>query len=220
MLLAALERAGVTPASAERLHAFAYLADVLSPVWGLNPHEDVVFKTKEGPYFVDLQEQLDHLVILDLVHVENLGYKEIGKSITRVIGWYELQLASPCLTDLLGKLGARASGTPIDPLDRLLNEYLTNLASALSTVPDDEIALAATVDASYADSSRGFSQIIELRQRSRIGLAMLSTDTKANASVAVTERFEDFLPEGSAFSAAEKVYLYASYLGRKMVANG
>lgn len=74
LLLDAAERAGIVPLPSSRLHAFAYLADVLSPVWDLVPFDGKVYKSEGPPHYPDLQDELDRLVILGLVHVSNLRY--------------------------------------------------------------------------------------------------------------------------------------------------
>ena len=66
-LLEAAERAGITPIPARRLHAYAYLADVLSPVWDLQPFDGKVLKVKHGPHYPDLQREVDRLVVMGLV---------------------------------------------------------------------------------------------------------------------------------------------------------
>ena len=49
LLLNAAERAGVAPLSTARLHAFAFLADVLSPVWHLPVFDAAILKIVGGP---------------------------------------------------------------------------------------------------------------------------------------------------------------------------
>lgn len=48
LLLDAAERAGITPLASARLHAFAYLADVLSPVWDLVAFDGKIYKSEGG----------------------------------------------------------------------------------------------------------------------------------------------------------------------------
>src|SRR5712692_8501575 len=79
-LLEAAERAGITPIPARRLHAYAYLADVLSPVWDLQPFDGKVLKVKHGPHYPDLQRELDRLVVLGLVSASRLRYVARAKS--------------------------------------------------------------------------------------------------------------------------------------------
>lgn len=117
-LLDAAERAGITPIPAPRLHAFAYLADVLSPVWNLPPFDGKILKIKGGPHYPDLQRELDRLVVLGLVEVSNLRYLERPGGGARINGAYALQFQSPYLTGILSALGGTADSEPLDPKDR------------------------------------------------------------------------------------------------------
>ena len=208
MLLCALERVGIAPVSMSRLHGFAYLADVLSPVWGFIPYDGTVLKITEGPHYADLQRELDHLVILGLVSVLNLKYVQVGKEGARIDGQYQLRFEAMTLPKILNDLGATPDADPLDPRDKIRSEYLTELAGALAVLPDDEIDTAARFDATYSDEALSTSNVIELDRSFDRGLP--------NKSVGVTNRFEDFMPETSSLSPGEKVYLYASYLNRKI----
>src|SRR5260370_89619 len=73
-LLEAAERAGITPLPARRLHAYAYLADVLSPVWDLQPFDGKVLKVKHGPHYPDLQKEVERLVVMGLITASRLRY--------------------------------------------------------------------------------------------------------------------------------------------------
>lgn len=73
-LMDALERQGGTPIGALDFHAFAYLANVLSPLWAIEPIDDSILKdkTKLGPYYPKLQRGLETLVGRGLVEVVEL----------------------------------------------------------------------------------------------------------------------------------------------------
>lgn len=209
VLLEALERAGVTPIAARKLHGFTYLADVLSPVWDLPPFDGKILKIEDGPHYADLQRELDHLVILGMVNVRNLRYVQRGKYGARIDGKYELRFESTELTNVLDALGARKEANPLDPRDRSHHDFLVELAGAMATLPDDEIDVAAMQDATYASTETNTSNIIDF--------GAWSSDTKhSNKSVAVTKRFNKFVPRESRLSPGERIYLYASYLGQRI----
>src|SRR5437762_5002289 len=71
LMLDAAERLSITPLRAIRLHAFAYLSDVLSPVWQLPSFDGKILKIDGGPYYPDLQQDIDRLVVLGLVRVSD-----------------------------------------------------------------------------------------------------------------------------------------------------
>lgn len=208
MIMSALERTGIAPISMNKLHAFAYLSDVLSPVWGFLPYDGTVLKIEEGPHYSELQAEIDALVILGLINVLDLTYRMTGDAGARIDGWYELRFESEHLPGILDKLGADPASDPLDPRDTLRNKYLLELAAAMAALPDDEIDKAAQFDATYADPSLGYSNVVHLDRGSAHRLP--------NRSIEITERFENFLPDEAGLSPGEKVYLYASYLGEKI----
>ena len=209
LLLDSTERAGVAPLTGARLHAFAYLADVLSPVWGLQPFDGKILKIDGGPHYPDIQREVDRLVVLGLVNVRDLHYIERPDGGARIDGLYELRFDSKHLFPILTALGAGPELDALDPRDGKAHRFLVDLAGALATLPDDEIDVAATVDATYANEVIGESNIVDFRSWPAEGLS-------ANRSVAVTERFRHFLPDGAGLSSGERLYLYAAYLGKRI----
>jgi len=208
-LLDAAERAGITPIPARRLHAYAYLADVLSPVWDLQPFDGKVLKVKHGPHYPDLQREIDRLVVMGLLRVSRLKYVSRTKSGPLVDADYTLNFESSYLEPILSAIGARSSDQALDFRDSEIHTFLVELACAIATVPDDQIDSAASVDATYADERIDFSSVVDFGDWS-------SNVLQDNLSLAVTERFHRFLPGREQLSAAEKLYLYASFLGRRM----
>ena len=73
MLLDAADYVVIAPVETSRLHALAFLADVLSPIYGLTSISGRVLKRRVGPYFPALQWELDRLVGMGLVEVSSLG---------------------------------------------------------------------------------------------------------------------------------------------------
>jgi len=209
LLLDAAERAGVAPLSTARLHAFAYLADVLSPVWDLPVFDGKVLKSEGGPHYPEFQREIDRLVVLGLVEVSNLRYVDRPNEGARIDGAYALRFESPSLAEILSALGAGPTSHPLDPRDRDVHAFLLDLAGALATLPGDEIAMAATMDATYSDRRVGNANVLDFAR-------WASDPLQANLSVRAAERFRTFLPRDSRLSPGEKIYLYASYLGRKI----
>jgi hypothetical protein len=208
-LLEAAERAGITPIPARRLHAYAYLADVLSPVWDLQPFDGKVLKVEHGPHYPDLQREVDRLVVMGLVTASRLRYVSRAKSGPLVDADYGINFESSYLQPILSAIGARGADQALDFRDSEIHTFLVELACAIATVPDDEIDSAASVDATYADDRIDYSNVVDFGNWSTNAL-------QDNLSVAVTERFHRFLPGRAQLSAGEKLYLYASFLGRRM----
>ena len=209
MLLDAAERAGIAPLSSARLHAFAYLADVLSPVWALPAFDGKVLKIEGGPHYPDIQKEIDRLVGLGLVEVSNLRYIDRPGGGARIDAEYALHLASKHLAGILSALGTAERSSPPDFKDREVHEFLVDLAGALATLPRGEIEVAATLDATYGDQRIGTANVIDFAD-------WAGDPSKANLSARAAQRFRAFLPRNAKLSPGEKIYLYASYLGKKI----
>ena len=207
LLLDAAEQVGIAPLPSARLHAFAYLADVLSPVWNLVPFDGKVYKADGGPRYPDLQDEVDSLVVLGLVQVRDLVYEQTADG-ARIVGSYGLDFRSDHLESILRALGARSTQEAIDPRDRDLHTYLVELAGALATLPDDEIESATDVDVTYRARAE-LHNVVDFAE-------WVEDRWTANPSWRVAERFQEFLPSGSTILAGEKLYLYAAYLGQVM----
>lgn len=205
LLVHAAERAGVAPIETERLHALAYLADILSPVWGLAALDKFVLKEVGGPYYPELQREADRLVVLGLLEVSSIEYVDRPQEGARIVGKYGLRFASEHLDALLDALGARDAKAALDPADVEIHKYLTELAGALARLPHDEIDKAAAVDVTYSNSDIDTNNLV-----------YVTPVAGQNASVMTTGRFADFLPSGAHLTSGEKLYLYATYLGRRL----
>ena len=189
-----------------RVHAFAYLADVLSPVWNLIPFDGKIYKSEGEPHYPDLQVELDCMVALGLLQINDLLYVERGNDGARIDGYYSLNFASTQLPPLLRALGAEKPSQAIDPSDVNVHAFLVELAGALATLPDDQIDVAAGVDVTFG-VAENLNNVIDFAE-------WVEDRWQANSSWRAAERFREFLPESTNLSPGEKLYLYANYLGR------
>ena len=208
LLLDAAEQVGIAPLPSARLHAFAYLADVLSPVWELIPFDGKVYKSDGGPRYPDLQDEIDSLVVLGLIQARDLDYEPRPDGGARIVGCYGLNFASEHLESILRALGARSAAAAVDPADRNFHAYLVALAGALATLHDDDIESATNVDVTYRARAE-LHNVVDFAE-------WADDQWAANPSWQVAERFQAFLPAESKMLSGEKLYLYAAYLGRAM----
>jgi hypothetical protein len=208
MLLDAAERAGITPLETTKFHAFAYLADVLSPVWHLPTINGLILKTTGGPFYRDFQREIDHLVVAGLLEVHALKYVDRPRDGARIAAKYSLRFQSPQLEPLLSALGARNADAAIDSKDHQFHTFLVELAYALARLPDNEIDKAASADVTYSDPRVATNNLLEFEGARQGG--------GNNLSVATADRFNTFVPKGLKLSSGEKLYLYASYLGKRI----
>ena len=208
LLLDAAEHVGIAPLPSARLHAFAYLADVLSPVWELIPFDGKVYKSEGGPRYPDLQDEVDNLAVLGLIQATDLDYESRADGGARIVASYGLNFGSEHLESLLRALGARSVEEAIDSTDCNFHAFLVELAGALATLPDDEIESATKVDVTYR-AGADLHNVVDFAE-------WVDDQRAANPSWRTAERFQAFLPTDSKMLSGEKLYLYAAFLGRAM----
>jgi hypothetical protein len=195
-LLDASREAGIEPLPTLRLHLIAYLANVLSPVWDMPNADSSVLKRRGGPFYPDLQNDLDRLVGIGVVQVENLHHLRLDDDHYRLEGSYRLnpELAKPILAHL------RAL-----PEEEVAVRFIRELVLALSSLSDAEIDRAVTEDATYANPMIGNDNVIDFGE----GMG-------ANYSAAAAEEVGDLSPTGAVVGASEKIHLYVRHLRRRL----
>jgi len=190
MLLDAAEQAGLLPLSLVRLHAFAYLSNVLAPVWRLAPLDGKLLKRRGGPFYPDLQRDLDRLVGTGVVAIAELRYVADADDRWRVDGSCRLNPASaaPILEAV-----ARYDD------ERRLLAFIQELAYALSALGDAELDRLFTEDATYTDPL-----VIDFAEW-----------RDSNHTADVANYFDRLLPGGIQPTMGEKLHLYARHLHRR-----
>lgn len=196
MLLEAAEHAGLTPIPVLELHTFAYFANVLSPIWDLLPQERSILRRRGGPYYPELQDDIDALVGRCLVSIEGLRHVEDEEGRWRLEG--KFSIADDGATTITATLRAFQ-----DEL-RLFGFY-RELAFALASVPDDQRGGAAAEDATYGDERFGDGAIIDFAEWKQ-----------ANYSENAAHFFDRVMPEGRRTTPAQKLHLYARHLQRRL----
>ena len=196
VLLDASREAGIDPLPTLRLHLVAYLANVLSPVWDMPSVDGTVLKRRGGPFYPDLQTDLDRLVGLGVVRVENLRHERIDDDRYRLEGSFRLnpELARPILAHLQNLPGEAEAA-----------KFVRELVLALSSLSDEEIDRAITEDATYANPKVGLDNVIDFGE-------WMSANYSANAA----ERVGGLVKTGAVVGASEKVHLYVRHLRRRL----
>lgn len=195
MLLDAAENAGLVPLKILRLHAFAYLSNVLAPVWNMPILNGRVLKRHGGPFYPDLQKDLDRLVGMGVTVISSVSHVQDEAKRWRLEGAYRLNrhFADP----ILGSLAAF-------PDEVRLGSFIAELAYALSALSDEEFDRAVSEDATYSDPMVTIDNVIDFADwRSR------------NYTVNVAEKFDYVMPGGNA-SPGEKLHLYVRHLARRI----
>ncbi len=195
ILLDAAEAAGLVPIKIVWLHAFAYLSNVLAPVWDLPALEDTVLKRQGGPFYPELQHDLDRLIGIGVAEVSAIGRVQDKFKRWRLDGAYRLnrQFADPILSSL----------ERFEEESRLGN-FVRELGYALSALSDEDLDMAVTEDATYSDHMVSIDNVIDFGPR-----------RGKNYTVAAAHEFSRSIPGGYATSG-EKLHLYVRHLHRRM----
>ena len=195
VLLDAAEAAGLVPIRILWLHAFAYLSNVLAPVWDLPVLEDAVLKRQGGPFYPELQHNLDRLVGIGVADVSAIGHVQDKSNRWRLDGAYRLNrsFADPILSTL----------QKFEEEHRIAT-FLHELGYALSALSDEDLDRAVSEDATYSDRMVTNDNVIEFGPR-----------RGKNYTAAVAHEFSRLIPGGNATSG-EKLHLYVRHLHRRI----
>ncbi|MEM7701306.1 MAG: hypothetical protein AAF251_05155 [Pseudomonadota bacterium] len=195
MLLDAAEAAGLAPISILRLHTFAYLSNVLAPVWDMPILNGTILKRSGGPFYPDLQRDLDRLVGLGVVKISNVGHVQDEDKRWRLEGSYRLrkEFAAPIVAILEGFQE-----------ERRLQAFIGELGYALSSLSDEELDYAVSEDATYSDPMVTNNNVIdfsEWRQR--------------NYSANAARQFDRYIAGGGA-TPGERIHMYVRHLHKRI----
>ena len=193
VLLDAAEEAGLAPMPVLRLHAFAYLANVLAPVWELPPLEGKVLKRRGGPFYPTLQHDLDRLIGLGVAIIFGVSHVQNEDGHWRLEGSYRLhkKFGKPILNAL-----------SYFPEENRMRVFIQEVAFALSALGADEIDRAMLEDATYSDPVPGLGNVIDFAEWKKI-----------NYSTNAANAFDRFMPLSA--SPGNKLHLYVSHLYRR-----
>ena len=199
MLLEALERAGLAPIPVLELHAIAYLANVLSPVWDMLPQKRTVVHKRGGPYYPELQEDIDAMVGRGIVGIEGLKHRRDTDGRWRLEGRFFLaeMEAARAVSETLRQFAD----------DAKLFSFYGELAFAFAVVPREMRGHVVGEDAVY-DVDVGEEVVIDFADW-----------RQANYSENAARFFDQVMPDGRSATPAQKLHLYAHHLKQRLVAN-
>ncbi len=200
MLLDAVDYAILAPISVQRFHTLAFLADVLSPIFGLVPISGKILKRRSFPYFPELQWEIDRLIGLDLVTPLDLT-PIVEKSNAYVSFSLALQRtrSSPVL-DIVYSQTEFSS----------LRDYFRELAGALSNIQDAELDSVTKLDVTWDSGHAG--AVIDYAEWRAQNYSKMGADRIEKMAV------QAFGDGDARLSPTAKINLYVKYL--KRVANG
>jgi hypothetical protein len=191
-ILDAAERAGLTPLPILHLHIFAYMSNVLSPVWEVPVLDGKVLKRRGNPFYPSLQYDLDRLVGLGVVLVSNISYVLDQDQRWRLEASYCLN--HPFADRILQRIREFAD-------ERKLIGFIQELTYALSALSGDDLGRATTEDATYADPIIDIGNVIDFAEWQEM-----------NYSANAARHFKEILPGGARATPGEMLHLYVRHL--------
>jgi hypothetical protein len=192
VLLDSAENAGLAPLSIVRLHTFAYLANVLAPVWDAPALEGKVLKRRGSPFYPILQREIDRLVGMGVVLMSGLGYSLDESKRWRLEGFYSLNHG---FAD-----GILAALRQFEEEARLLG-FIQELAYAISALSDEELDRAVGEDATYSDPLIDFGNVVDFAEWRQV-----------NYSANAAKKLARLLPSDSQATLGERLHFYVRHL--------
>jgi len=192
LLLDAAESAGLTPLPILHLHTFAYMSNVLSPVWEVPVLEGKVLKRRGNPFYASLQYDLDRLVGIGVVLVSNVSHVLDEDQRWRLEGSYCLH--RPFADRILQRIKAFED-------EREIIHFIQELAYALSALSSEDLGRATTEDATYADPIIDVGNVVDFAEWENV-----------NYSANAARHFERLLPSGARATQGEMLHLYVHHL--------
>jgi hypothetical protein len=195
-LLNAAAAAGLAPLGILKLHTFAYLSNVLAPVWEMPILDGKILKRKGGPFYPSLQNDLDRLVGMGVVTITGLGHIKDEDKRWRLEGSY--------------KLNPTFAETIFDKIvsfdeERRLASFMQELAYALSALSDSELDSAMKEDATYSDPQISVGNVVDFDEWRK-------SNYSANAAIF----FKKIIPGVGSATPGEMIHLYVSHLHRRI----
>lgn len=193
MLLDAAEGAGIAPIELRALHTYAFLSNVLAPVWSAQVFDGSLLKCPGGPFYPALQRDLDRLVGLGLASITNLGHVLDEDGRWRLRGAFSLnrELSAGALR-VMDSL----------PQQRSVRAFLQEIAYAVSALSDSELDRLPEEDPTYSDSTISYGNVVDFAEWRQLNYSANAADYFA------------VLTEGAAPS--ELLHLYVRHLRRRL----
>jgi hypothetical protein len=197
MLLEAARLAGILPLPAEALHNLAYFSNLLAPVWKLKPLDGKVLRLKRGPYYPDLQHEIDKLVAAGVIELTNLRYKQIpDTSQWQILADYKLNSTAikpmlECITNWEEEQNTFA--------------FIRELTLSISALTDSQLKEAEVEDATYSNNENGYGNVIDFGEWKN-----------ENPSADAAEYFQKIMPSQLFLSKSNKLNLFISHLGYRV----
>jgi hypothetical protein len=191
-LVDAVEQAGLTPIRSDRLHRLAFLANCLSPTYGLDPLDGKIYKYRSGPLYPDIQWDLDRMAMQGLIQIADIAQIPVS-GITLFAANYSMQQKG---IEIVQEF-ARA------PQICRRCAFLAEVAAAFGSLRGDNQEFAALKDATYDDPDMATGDLIDFAEWQ-----------DRNFSTKTANAFGQFVPGRLPLNNRDRLYLYFRYLDR------
>lgn len=161
------------------------------------PLDGKLLKQRRGPFYPDLQTDLDRLVGVGLARIHNVKHILNDARKWQLEGDYSIDhaLAAPILAELERY-----------PEEMRSRTFINELCFALSGLSDSELDESFRQDATFADPIVDDNNVIDFGEW-----------RSANSSADAAEFFRFVSPAGSLTTPGEKLHLYISHLRSRMI---
>lgn len=193
--LDACDRAGLLPIGKTRLHRMVFLSNCLAELYQATPPAKRVLKYKRGPFYPDVQWQLDRLSAMGLVRVANLLIAKDHHG-----PWmdadYSITLAGIETTKTIRET----------PVGKSTGQYIDEIVFAFARISGRRLDEVALNELNYA--APGVAE----------GALITFENQLSNLAIQKAHEFERQAPDALAKRAREQIQLYLRYVDRKNVA--
>lgn len=200
VLLNGAARAGLEPIGIIPFHAYAFLANVLAPVWDMPVLDGKILKRHGGPFYPALQRDLDRMVGRGMVCIVRINHIRGSDGKWRLEGKYSLNLTmSADALDFLARL----------PGESDFAAFATELAYALSALSETDLETALVEDATYSDPTVSEDNVLDFGE-------WVGRNPSKNAA----DYFSSIMTRGTPATPGEKIHLYVRHLRRRIHGGG
>ena len=196
-ILDALRYVGLSPANVITVHAMAYLADALAPVWDLPILNGQVLKRPQRPFFPILQADLDRLVGQGTVSVSNVAYVQEPGGQWRIDADYAVN------PEVLSRIFAT-----VMPFEEQSTKwtFVREVVFAAAGLGPEGLQHVGLLDAAYSNPVIDTGEVIDIAP----------DGGGENVTAQVAHRFSRLVSQTMTLSSAELVHLYARHLYSRM----
>ncbi|MFC3694469.1 hypothetical protein [Chenggangzhangella methanolivorans] len=191
-MLDGIEHAGFAPVGFRTVHGFAYLGNLLAPLWDVDPLDGKILK-KGYPYYPEVRQALDTLIFNGLVDLTKLEAKCIN---SEWVAEGEIGLNYKAARPLLDKLDVFSD-------EKAVRDFLKALAFSVSPFAD-ELPHIVMSDVTWTDNRTGRGDVIDFAEY-----------RNANYSLNVANAFDRALPTSMIPSRGEKLQFYIHLLEKR-----